>query len=312
MSCPYVANLRLAKRYCTGLKNARVVTFCQSCSLSLSPVLWQQDHMTVEKVVTGQETVIVMRLNWCCSATHGIWLCLLSCYNFSWSRSANFFYVLVFCLVTPFCPVMRSCSTSSVPCPMSFAQWQTSVLSRGPVLPIFFPYPVSCPVTAFCPVTWSCTTTVPYPSLLSCYNLCLAVVHFCESCLLSQCTVLWQPWQPSVQSCGPVLPILFPIPVSCPPCLMSYDNLLYRLVVLFYQFRFLSLSCDNNSSNHVVLFCQSCSLFLSPVLWYLLPRMVFICPAIPYSCLMSCDNLFSSHVVLSTNSVFCLSFCDNC
>jgi hypothetical protein len=164
-----------------------------------------------------------------------------------------------------------------------------------------FFYPVSCPVTAFCLII-----------LLSWYNplsICSPLL-FCESCFLSLCTVLWQP---SVQSCGPVLLILLPIPVSFPPpCLLSYDNLLSRHVVLFYRFRFLSLSCDNNSSIHVVLFCQSCSLFLSPVLWYLLPRMVFICPAIPYSCLMSCDNLLSSHVVLSTNSVFCLSFCDNC
>ncbi len=237
VSCPSVVNLRLAKRYCTGLKNARVVTFCQSCSLSLSPVLWQQDHMTGKKVVTtGQETVIVMRLNWCFSAKHVLWLCPLSCYNLSWSCSTN---VLVYFM------------------------WQPSVQSCSPVLPVQFPVPchlfsdklLSSHSLLFyqsffltlSPVLWqtsvesfgSVKPTVPYPCNLSCYKnlsncgpllwiLFLVPVSCPVTTVTTFCPVMW------TCSANPV-----PIPVSCPPCLLSYEHLLSRYMVLFYRFRFL-------------------------------------------------------------------------
>jgi hypothetical protein len=55
--------------------------------------------------------------------------------------------------------------------------------------------------------------------------------------------------------------LLYYIPVSCPmttffPLMLSCST----------DSVFLSLSSDNNSSSHLVLFCQSCSLFLSPIL----------------------------------------------
>jgi hypothetical protein len=77
-----------------------------------------------------------------------------------------------------------------------------------------------------------------------------------------------------------------PIPVSCPsPCILSYENLLSRHVVLLYRFRFLSLSCDNNSSGPFlpIVFAVpiSCPVYLLPRIVWSLSTQLF---PIPVSC----------------------------
>jgi hypothetical protein len=170
--------------------------------------------------------------------------------------------------------------------------WQTSVQSFGSVQPTVH-YPCLCPVTTFC----------------------LAVVHFCESCFLSLCTVLWQPCQPFASS---------HVALFCQSCSLSLSPVLLPVSCPMTTFFPVMLSCSTDSvsclcpAKTIHLFMWS--FFANPVCCSYLLSCDTFCLAwslsaqlfpIPVSCPVWTFSL-CSYVVLSTNSVFCLLFCDNC